>query len=81
MGDIFTCVGMRDVEFKGSDGSDVSGMNIFFTYEDRNIRGVGVEKVFIGTRRFNDLTFIPEIGSECVVRYNRYGKIADIERA
>lgn len=81
MNDVFTLVGMRNVNFKGSDGNPVEGVNLFFTYEDTHIDGLGVEKLFIGNKRFCELSFMPVIGSQCSIRYNRYGKVADIVKA
>ena len=78
MENIYTCVGMRSVSFKGSDGNQVDGTNLFFTYEDEHIQGVGVEKVFIPSKRFMKLSFVPSVGSACELFYNKYGKVADI---
>lgn len=81
MNDEFTLVGIRDVSFKGSDGNQVDGMNLFFTFEDDHIDGVGTEKIFVGIKRFNELSFVPDVGSTCIIRYNRYGKVADIVKS
>lgn len=78
MNDVYTLVGMRNVNFKGSDGGQVEGVNLFFTFEDEHINGVGTEKIFIGNKKFCELSFVPDIGSPCVIRYNRYGKVADL---
>lgn len=79
--EIYTLVGMRDVDFKAQDGGQVTGWNFFFTYEDAHITGVGVEKVFIGNKTFNNLSFVPQIGGTCQLLYNKYGKVADIIKA
>lgn len=81
MNDVFTLVGMRNVNFKGSDGNTVDGVNLFFTYEDEHINGCGTEKVFIPSKKFCELSFVPVVGSPCVIRYNRYGKVGDIVKA
>lgn len=75
---IYTCVGYRSVSFKGSDGNQVEGTNFFFTYEDSYITGLGVDKVFIPSKRLHDLSFVPDIGASCELFYNKYGKVADI---
>lgn len=77
---IFECVGTRAVEFKGSDGNQVNGLNIFATYEDPQIEGMGVDKFFIASSRMPKLSFIPAVGAYFEVIFNRYGKIADICR-
>lgn len=75
----FICIGMRNVDFKGSDGNQVNGMNLWLSYEDRNVTGVAVEKVFIPSSRISQLSFLPSVGSVCDVIYNKYGKVQDIQ--
>lgn len=76
--DVYELVGIRGVSFKGSDGGKVEGTNLFLTYEDEGIEGVGTERVFLTSKRFNALSFVPELGGRCRLMYNKYGKIADI---
>jgi len=78
MNDVYELVGIRGVSFAGSDGKQVEGTNLYLTYEDDYIDGVGTEKVFVTSKRFNSLSFVPEIGARCRLMYNKYGKIADI---
>ena len=75
---MYTLVGMKDSEFKGSDGIKVSGVNLYFTYADEKVEGVATERVFVHSDRLLKLSFMPEIGGECDLRYNKYGKISDI---
>lgn len=81
MGTVYTCIGMRRVDFRGSDGGQVDGFSLYLTYEDEKIDGVGCEKVFIPTKRFMELSFIPKVGSCCELFYNKYGKVSDIGAA
>lgn len=78
MENVYTCVGTRNVDFKGSDGNQVSGVQLFLTFEADNIDGVGVEKVFVASNRLMKLSYIPQIGSQCELFYNKYGKVQDI---
>ncbi len=75
---MYTLVGMKDSDFKGSDGTQVSGVNLYFTYEDEKVKGVATERVFVHSDRLLKLSFMPEIGGDCDLRYNKYGKISDI---
>lgn len=34
---MYTLVGTKNVDFKGSDGAQVNGMNLYFTYEDPEV--------------------------------------------
>lgn len=78
MGTVYRCVGIRNVDFKGSDGNQVTGVNLFLTYKDKNITGVGTEKVFLASSRFAQLSFIPSVDTDCELIFNKYGKVADI---
>ena len=40
---IYTLVGMKYLDFKGSDGGQVSGVNLYFTYEDEKVKGSAAE--------------------------------------
>lgn len=75
---MYTLVGMKDSDFKGSDGKQVTGINLYFTYEDETVKGVATERVFVHSDRVLKLSFMPEIGGSCDLRYNKYGKISDI---
>jgi hypothetical protein len=75
---MYTLVGTKDLDFMGSDGKQVNGVNLFFTYEDERVRGVATERVFVHSDRFLKLSFMPEIGGSCDLRYDKYGKIRDI---
>lgn len=78
---VYTCVGIREVNFKGSDGNQVSGLNLYFTCEDPNVQGVLTDKVFVPSSRFARMSYIPKVGGACGIVYNRYGKVADIVKA
>lgn len=75
---MYTLVGTKNVDFKGSDGAQVSGVNLYFTYEDPGVEGVATERVFVHSNKFMKLSFIPKVGGSCDLRYNKYGKISDI---
>lgn len=81
MGNVYTCIGIRNVNFKGTDGNQVSGMNLWLSYTDDNIEGVGVEKVFIPSARVSKLSFLPMLGNTCELFFNKYGKVQDIGQA
>lgn len=79
--DVYTLVGIRNSSFDGKDGSPVTGVTLHFTYPQDSVEGVAVERVFVVSKRFSKLSFVPEIGSACVLRWNKFGKLEDIEKA
>lgn len=78
--EVYKVVGMRTVNFKGTDGNQINGTNLFCTYEDCNVEGLATEKFFIPMQKFMKMSFIPKVGSSCEIIFNRYGKIADIAK-
>lgn len=81
MNGVYSCIGIRNVDFKGSDGNQVTGVNLYLTYEDPQIQGLGSEKVFVNMKTFRELTYVPEVDNSCILMYNKYGKVSDIVRA
>lgn len=79
--EIYTLVGMRNVDYTNKNGKHVQGWNLYFTYEDPRIAGVGVEDVYIGKRYFDSLSFVPELGHSCQLVYNKFGDLSDIVKA
>lgn len=71
-----TIVGIRSSSFKGNDGEDVRGKNFYFTYplEKGKGEGEGTDRVYLTEKRLSELDFVPAIGNEVEVEYNRYGK-------
>lgn len=69
-------VGIRSSSFKGKDGEAVRGTNFYFIYplEKGKGEGEGTDRVYLTEGRLSELDFIPTIGDEVAVEYNRYGK-------
>lgn len=72
----YKVIGYRTVRFKGQDGSDVDGINLYFTYPEDYVTGVACDKVFLSRHKFPDLEF--SIGDTFMIQYNKYGKVAGI---
>lgn len=78
-----TIIGISNtINFKGSDGTEIEGKNIFFTYPlgSKQGAGMGSEKHFFTTSKISQFDFQPEIGDEVSLLFNRYGKVAEIKR-
>ena len=79
--DTYTLIGLREVDFVGSDQKRVQGMTLYFTFESPEIDGHGCDHIFVTDRRFNSFSFVPSVGGKCRVVYNKYGKVADLVKA
>lgn len=76
---MFQVIGYRNVNFKGQDGNDVTGVSYYLTQPiDKNGEGLSTEKVFLSTAKVAENGYRPQLGDRVEVQYNRYGKVAAI---
>lgn len=81
MGDKVKIVGVRKVNFTDKQtGNTVSGVTYFFTFKQDGVDGVAADKVFIHQDRLVDLSYLPSPGDEVILLWNRYGKLADVQK-
>jgi len=73
-------VGIRPSSFKGSDGSDVSGRNIYLTEPLDKGEGLATDRVFVTDAKLADWVYKPVVGDEVEISYNRYGRVAGMSK-
>lgn len=74
-----TVIGRRKVEFTAQDGNQIQGVSLYVSYPiTKNGEGMAAEKIFLSAKKLENLDFLPEIGDEINVQYNRYGKVDTI---
>lgn len=71
-------IGIRPSSFKGSDGAEVSGVNLYLTEKLTTGEGYSAERVFVTQNRLNEWGYAPAVGDQVEVTYNRYGKVGKI---
>lgn len=71
-------VGFEDKRFKFDDGKTVSGQFIYLSEERDGVTGMACERVFLSDNKLSG--YIPVIGDEVEVSYNRFGKPQRITR-
>lgn len=74
-------IGFRKSSFKGDDGSQVSGVNLYLTEKCEKGEGLSCERVYITDQRLNDCGYVPKLGDEVALEYNRWGKCSGIRLA
>ena len=42
----------------------------------RGLEGQSCDSVFLSNEAFNKLSYVPSIGQECNIDFNRYGKVS-----
>lgn len=71
-------VGYKNSSFKGSDGTMVSGTTLYLLEEERpDVKGNAVDRVFVTQKKLGD--YVPEIGDDVTLVYNRWGKVAAVQ--
>lgn len=73
--------GYRRVEFRSDDGSDIHGWNVYFLIQmDKSDRQDGCrgDKVYIPDNVCRDSNYLPQVGDEITICFNRYGKVSKI---
>lgn len=76
---MYQVIGYRNVNFKGQDGNDVTGVSIFVTLPiEKNGEGYSTEKIFLSTAKVAECGYRPQLGDKVEVQYNRYGRVAAI---
>ena len=76
--EIMQVVGKRSMKFKGNDGTEISGTNLYVVYDDNYTEGKKTDKLFISDHLRSNLSFFPKVGDEICVDFNRWGKISNI---
>lgn len=72
-------IGIRPSSFTGNDGSLVTGKNFYLTYPLEKGTGEGADRVFLTDAKLNQWNYIPMVGDEVRLEYNRYGKCSGME--
>lgn len=71
-------IGFRKSSFKGDSGDQLSGVNLYVSFPLDNGEGNGAERVFLLDRRLAECGYVPKLGDEVRVEYNRFGKAAGV---
>jgi len=74
-------IGIRPRSFKGDNGDNVSGKNIYLTFPLEKGKGLGAERVFVMDDKLSTWTYQPKVGDEVNVSYNRYGRCDGMTKA
>lgn len=73
-------IGILSVSFKGRDGKQVTGKTFYFAERIPSDRGTGysIEKAFLTEEKIARLSFVPQVGNEVQLLYNRFGKVESL---
>lgn len=73
-------IGMKESNFVTKEGTQIEGFNIYLTYAltGDNAKGCGCNRVYITRAKLENGGYMPELGDEVTLTYNRFGKVAAI---
>lgn len=74
-------IGFRRSTFKGKDGADVSGVNLYLTEPNGKGEGLSCDRVYVLDKYLSACGYVPKLGDEVRLEYNRYGKCAGVHLA
>ena len=70
-------IGYRQSSFVPKDGGDkISGYTFYLTDENPDVTGVCCDHIFVSDHRLNG--FVPSLGAEIQIIYNKYGKVSSV---
>ena len=73
-------VGYKRADFKPKDSdSEIKGINLFVTFKRDGVQGFACERLFVSDSRAGN--YLPKVGDEVDIFYNRYGKVESITLA
>lgn len=79
--DKMTIVGLKGVSFKDDKtDKEINGTSFFYTMEDEHTAGLMAGKFFLSAAKRDNLDYVPDVGDEVWVDYDRYGKPARFEK-
>lgn len=66
-------IGKRLVDFTAEDGRRICGASIYIGYEDNDVEGMVVDKVFVSSEKvaLNDL----KVGADLDIEFNNKGRV------
>ena len=73
-------IGCEHKNFTTQKGDTIEGVSIYITDKIPPQRGEGctADRIFLSKNKLADLPFVPAVGMEIEVLYNKYGKVSTI---
>lgn len=73
-------MGLEQKSFTTKEGDTIEGTSIFIADKIPPQRGEGCtgDRIFLSKNKLNDLSFVPAVGMDIEVLYNKYGKVSTI---
>ena len=73
--------GFRKSSFKGNDGTEVSGVNLYLTDKCEKGEGLSCDRIYVMDKILASCGYTPKLNDEVIIEYNRWGKCSGIRLA
>lgn len=73
---MFNIVGVQLISFKTKEGKTITGYNVWFTEERKDVDGITADRVFVSDRVCNQSNYTPHVGDLIdAFAYNKFGSL------
>lgn len=74
----FEVLGIQEISYVNKAGKPVNGVNLHVSFEQKNVNGVAVDKLYISKAKYQDMPMV-QVGDNIKVMYNRWGSVESID--
>ena len=73
---MYNIVGVQMKSFTCKDGKTITGYNVWFTEERKDVDGITADRVFVSDRVCNRSNYTPHVGDVIAAfAYNKFGRL------
>ncbi|WP_347995953.1 hypothetical protein [uncultured Eubacterium sp.] len=73
---MYKVIGIQHRKYTNKSGKEVEGYNLFLTYEDKAVNGLGALREWVNPETMEES--MVNVGDDCELMYNRWGRIERI---
>lgn len=73
---MYKVIGIQHRKYTNKSGKEVEGYNLFLTYEDKAVNGLGALREWVNPETMEESML--NVGDDCELMYNRWGRIERI---
>ena len=73
---MYHIIGVQLKSFTSKDGTTVTGYNVWYTEERKDVDGLAADRIFVSDRVSNRSNFTPHVGDIIeTISYNKFGRL------
>ena len=76
---MFEIIGVQLKSFTAMDGTTITGYNVWYTEERKDVDGLAADRIFVSDRVSNRSNFTPHVGDIIEsISYNKFGRLFEV---